>query len=96
MLNNRVYRKYRLEAGMLKRGLLARGHRVRKKNLQGLARWFQYPSLPGQVFNIGVTIIRVIGRWPRIRVLETMVYHRVNGDAFLRYYKKATRGDGRK
>ena len=88
MLNNRIYRKHRMQAGMLKRGLLARGHRVRKKSLQYRVSWFQYPSLFGRIFNIGAATISIVGRWPRIRVLKTVVHHKVNGDAFLRKCKK--------
>lgn len=88
MLNNRVYRKHRLDAGMLKRALLARRRRVRKKSLQYRVGWSQYPSLFGRIFNLGVATISVVGRWPRIRVFKTVVHHKVNGDAFLRQCKK--------
>ena len=96
MLNNRIYRKYRMQAGMLKRARRIRGRRVKLKELNGIARWVRYPTLTGRIYNKGIARISVIGRWPRIRVLETVVIANVNGDAFLRYYKKAMRGDGRK
>ena len=96
MLNNRIYRKHRMQAGMLKRARRIRGRRVKLKELKGIARWVRYPTLTGRIYNKGIARISVIGRWPRIRVLETVVIANVNGDAFLRYYKKALRGDGRK
>lgn len=96
MLNNRIYRKHRMQAGMLKRARLIRGRRVKLKELKGIARWVRYPTLAGRIYNKGIARIAVIGRWPRIRVLETAVFTKVNGDAFLRYYKKAMREGGNK
>lgn len=88
MLNNRDWRSERLMSGMLKRARKARGRIVRYKNLGGIVKWVAYKGFHGWFYEMGVGRVSMIGRWPRIRVLDTVVHYDVNKSALLHCYEQ--------
>lgn len=88
MLNNQDWRTRRLMTAMLKRARKARGRMVRGKNLGCLVKWVNYKNLHDRIFEIGVGRVSIIGRWPRMHVLDTMVFRDVYRKDLLNYYLK--------
>ena len=97
MLNNRDWRSKRLMSGMLKRARKARGRIVRDKNLGGSVKWVAYKGFYAWLYKIGVGRVSIIGRWPRTRVLDTVVHYNANSTVLLhcyeRYKQKISRGN---
>ena len=80
MLNNQKYRNNRFMAAALKRARNARGGIVGKRDLKAIVKWIRHPTLEGLLFDEGIGRICFVGRWPRVHVVDTVVYPNINGE----------------